>query len=80
MNTDWFKDCKSKEEKEKQKQFLLSNKKVLKELSSILSSKVRTPKEGDYDSPSWAYKRADLDGYNRALTLVLELIDIEKGK
>jgi hypothetical protein len=32
----------------------------------------------DYDSPSWAYKQADRIGYNRALTTVLELINLDK--
>ena len=32
----------------------------------------------DYDSPSWAYKQADRNGFNRAVTTVLDLINLDK--
>lgn len=34
----------------------------------------RKPLSADYDSPSWAYKQADQNGYNRAIDDVLNLI------
>jgi hypothetical protein len=34
--------------------------------------------QADYDSPSWAYKQADRIGYNRALTQVLDIINLDK--
>jgi hypothetical protein len=37
-----------------------------------------TGPEADYDSPSWAYKQADRIGYNRALTKVLDIINLDK--
>lgn len=77
MNTEWFKGL-TQEEKAKKKDLLKANKKVLKELSAILESKKICPKKEDYSNPNWAYYRADMDGYNRALTTVLNIIDLEK--
>ena len=36
------------------------------------------PTTMDYDSPSWSHKMADRIGYNRALTQVLDLINLDK--
>lgn len=51
-------------------------------LSKMLNSKIDAAyrqsrsKEG-YDSPNWAYKQADTQGYNRALSEIISLL-IEK--
>lgn len=47
---------------------------TLDRLASILLSKMVKPKFSDYEKAAWPYFRADADGYNRALTEVLELI------
>jgi len=36
------------------------------------------PTTADYDSTSWSHKMADRIGYNRALTQVLDLINLDK--
>ncbi len=79
MKSHWFKECKSKEDKEKVKQVLFSNRESLLRLESILESMLKeTPSSADYDSPSWAYKQADRIGYNRALNQVLDIINLDK--
>ena len=44
-------------------------------LESMLEDR---PTTMDYDSPSWSHKMADRIGYNRALTQVLDLINLDK--
>ena len=79
MKSHWFKQCKTKEDKEKVKQLILSNRESLLRLESILESLLKeTPSSADYDSPSWAYKQADRIGYNRALNQVLDIINLDK--
>jgi len=79
MKANWFKECKTKEDKEKVKQAVLSNRASLDRLKEILEPLLKdTPPTADYDSPSWAYKQADRIGYNRALNQVLELINLDK--
>lgn len=79
MKAAWFKGCKTKEEKDKVRQIIMSNRDGLERLQEILEPMLKeTIPTVDYDSPSWAYKQADRNGYNRALTTVLELINLNK--
>lgn len=79
MKAHWFKQCKTKEDKEKVRQAILSNRESLIRLETILESLLKeTPSSADYDSPSWAYKQADRIGYNRALNQVLDIINLDK--
>ena len=79
MKSHWFKQCKTQEDKEKVRQNVLSNQDSLIRLETILESLLKeSPSSADYDSASWAYKQADRNGYNRALTQVLELINLDK--
>jgi hypothetical protein len=79
MKTAWLKDCKTKKEKEAVNQVLQSNRESLDRLKEILEPMLKdnTP-AADYDSPSWAYKQADRNGFNRAVTTVLDLINLDK--
>ena len=78
MKAQWFRECKTKEDKDRVRQTLLSNRESLLRLESILESMLKeTPSQTDYDSPSWAYKQADRIGYNRALNQVLDLINLD---
>jgi hypothetical protein len=79
MKSYWFKECKTKEDKEKVRQTILSNRQSLDRLKEILEPMLKeTAPTTDYDSPSWAYKQADRIGYNRALTSVLDIINLDK--
>lgn len=79
MKANWFKECKTKEEKDKVRQTIFSNRESLDRLKEILQPMLKdTPPTADYDSPSWAYKQADRIGFNRALNQVLDLINLDK--
>ena len=79
MKSYWFKECKTKADKEKVRQSVLSNRQSLDRLKEILEPMLKeTAPTTDYDSPSWAYKQADRIGYNRALTSVLDIINLDK--
>lgn len=81
MKAVWFKECKTKEDKDSVRQTILSNQESLLRLESILESLLKeTPTSTDYDSPSWAYKQADRIGYNRALNQVLDIINLDNNK
>jgi hypothetical protein len=81
MKAVWFKECKTKEDKDSVRQTILSNQASLLRLESILESLLKeTPTSTDYDSPSWAYKQADRIGYNRALNQVLDIINLDSNK
>lgn len=79
MKASWFKECKTKEDKEQVRRLLNSNKEGFDRLKDILEPMLKEAlPTADYDSPSWAYKQADRIGYNRALTTVLDLINLDK--
>ena len=79
MKAAWFKECKNKKEKEALSQVLHSNRESLDRLKEILEPMLKdTTPAADYDSPSWAYKQADRNGFNRAVTTVLDLINLDK--
>lgn len=79
MKSAWFQKCKTKEEKESVKQSIMSQREPLDRLKEILEPMLKdTVPSTDYDSPSWAYKQADRNGFNRALTTVLEMINLDK--
>ena len=81
MKSVWFKECKTKEDKDRVRQTILSNQESLLRLESILESMLKeTSSQADYDSPSWAYKQADRIGYNRALNQVLDIINLDSNK
>ncbi len=71
-----FKDLEDKEAFEK----LFRNNSIIREqLSKVVAGKrkehIKTP---DYDNPSWSHRQADLNGYNRALNEILDLIDLNE--
>jgi hypothetical protein len=74
MKTIWFMDL-PKDQQEGFKRQISSSKDVLEKLESILKDKIKeVVLSDDYDSPSWAFKQADRNGYNRALTEVLNIL------
>ncbi len=70
----WLSHLKSQAEKEKLKRSILSVPDVWERLESLCVEKRRVNEVPDYNCPSWAYKQADMNGYNRALNEILELI------
>ena len=74
MKTIWFMDL-PKDQQEGFKRQISSSKDVLEKLENILKDKIKeVVLSDDYDSPSWAFKQADRNGYNRALTEVLNIL------
>jgi hypothetical protein len=79
MKAAWFQKCKTKEDKEALKKLVMSQRDTLDRLKEILEPMLKdTTPSTDYDSPSWAYKQADRNGFNRALTTVLDMINLDK--
>lgn len=73
MQTQWFSHL-PKPDQEYFKNAVLSSQKVLDRLHQIVYTMSIVESASDYDSPSWAYKQADTNGYNRALRDVLQLL------
>ena len=78
MKTIWFMDL-PKDEQEGFKREVKSAKNVLDKLEQIVNSKIKEIViNTDYDSPSWAYKQADRNGYNRALTEIINILHLDQ--
>ena len=71
MKEAWFTTL---EPRDKTKRDFAVSRPTLDKLAQMLLARMKKPSENDYKNPAWAYYRADADGYNRALTEVLELI------
>ena len=79
MKAVWFAKSKDKKDKDAIKQSILAQREPLDRLKEILEPMLKDGLPAtDYDSPSWAYKQADRNGFNRALTTVLEIINLDK--
>ena len=78
MDSRWFKGYSSSPEvKEKRKKEILSYRNAFDELRILLKDFLEetTP---DYECPSWSHKQADVNGANRKLHQVLNLINIKE--
>ena len=74
MKTIWFMDL-PKDQQDSFKKQVSSAKDVLEKLEEIVKTKMKeVVLSEDYNNPSWAYKQADRNGYNRALTEVLNIL------
>lgn len=71
MQSVWFSGPK---DKDKVKQDFAVAYNAFRQLSVILSKKIKGNSPSDYDKASWPYYQADLNGYNRAMKEVLNLI------
>jgi len=81
MNSLWFKDCKTTEDKKKRKQTLFGIQNLLDLLKDELEKELKSLQRGsiqDYNNPSWAYLEADRQGQYRALSKVVQILTIEK--
>ena len=77
MLTLWFQHLKDPLQQAQFKKDVELSEKVLDRLKQICYTKVKVEsKISDYDSPAWAYRQADLLGYNRALNEIIELISL----
>ena len=78
MKTTWFTNL-PKDQQEGFKKQINASRDVLERLKEILEAKqTEVVLSTDYDNPSWAYKQADRNGYDRALTEVINLITMKE--
>lgn len=73
----WTDHLKTDQEKAEFADLLRNSSRVFSRLEEILAEKLSRytgSKESDYDSPSWAYKQADANGYIRCLRDLEKLI------
>lgn len=82
MQSRWYSSL-PKAEQEEFKKLVLGSQKVLDKLKEIcyntIQSGVQAPK-ADYDSPSWAFKQADANGYMRAYQEIYDLLNVTSDK
>lgn len=78
MHTIWLKDAKTQEAKVARKKELMSYRNAFDEARAVLSREFEELPTPDYDSPSWAYKQADILGANRMLQHILKILDIKE--
>jgi hypothetical protein len=78
VKTIWFMDL-PKDEQDGFKREVKSAKNVLDKLEQIVQNRIKEIViTNDYDSPSWAYKQADRNGYNRALTEIINILHLDQ--
>lgn len=77
MRADWFKNCKTKEDREARKKELLSYKNAFNELRRVLETLKEEP-NSNYEKVDWALQMADIQGANRKLKQVLSLLDLKE--
>ena len=76
MDIKWIKGLKG-DEKERRKKEVLSYRTAFDDLKDILENLQEDVGTPDYESPSWAFKQADVNGYNRAIKSIIRLINIK---
>jgi hypothetical protein len=78
MYSKWYSHIKDVEESKEFTQRITLAKPVLERLSKIIESRLSTANANhttQYDQAAWAYKQADLNGYNRAMQDVLKYLE-----
>lgn len=75
MQSSWFKGV-PKENYEKRQKEVRSYQNAFDALNELLVEEEGTL--ADYQSPSWAYLQADMNGYNRAIKHIRKLITIKE--
>lgn len=83
MHPLWTGHIKDKDEAEDFKKYIRNSSPILDRLSEIIEEKMKAArkeahdKEG-YESPAWAFKQADLIGFERGLIEVQKLLSLER--
>lgn len=76
MDLRWLKDLPEGVTPEQREKEVRGYRTAFRELKEVLEKELKEYAP-DYDTPSWAYKQADQNGYNRAIRSVLKLIKQE---
>lgn len=85
MKIDWTKHLKTLAEKERFTNTVNSARPVLERLDDLLSEYQaagdrKVESINSYDSPSWPYLAADRNGFNRAISTIKALINLDQQK
>lgn len=78
MYSKWYAHLKVEEEKEEFRQRIALADPVLKRLQQIIETKLAVANANattQYDQAAWAYKQADLNGYNRAVSDIQKYLE-----
>lgn len=78
MQVKWFNGCKTQAERDKRTQIVKESEIILDILAKICYNSTSEQEKitvGDYESPSWAYKQADRNGYLRAYQEIIKLCE-----
>lgn len=81
MYSKWFSHIKDEEEKTEFQQRIILAAPVLERLKKIIDEKLSQANANSttqYDQAAWAYKQADLNGYNRAVNDIQKYLEDNK--
>lgn len=83
MDRRWTSNIQDPDEKKRFTSYLLNSKGVLERLTEILKQlelelEDKELQENIYDSPSWAARQADINGYRRCLRRILKVINLDQ--
>lgn len=81
MNSKWLSDLQG-QEKIDMRAGLVASRPVLKRLTKLLEDKMSSVESSrlnrdKYDKSSWPYFQADCNGYQRAISEIIKLIEVE---
>lgn len=79
----WTHHLKDQDEKERFKKYVQNNRTILERLSAIANQwedelKDKELDKDSYESPAWAYKQADNNGYRRCLRQLQLLLTLDQ--
>lgn len=85
MITAWTKNLKTEEEKKKFELYVRGSGPLLDRLKELVNEGEESLDKAEvdptsYDSPNWAYKQADRNGYRRCLQTFRKLLTLDQQK
>ena len=85
MYTAWTNHLKTEQEKERFSTVVYRARHVLDRLKQLIQSDMENSAKAEisikaYDNANWAYRQAHLNGYKKAMTNILTLVDLDKQK
>jgi len=81
MHHQWFSNLPNKADQEEFKKLVLGSQKILDRAAEIvynMSIMESRPSSQDYESPSWAFKQAHLNGRIEALNEIYSLLKLKE--
>lgn len=76
MISAWYRHLKTEEEQQQFKNEVLGSKRILKRVQELMEQE--KPQASSYDTPNWELRQADMIGYNRCLTLLSKLTNLDQ--